>query len=368
VNLSLRRSRRIKTIDTGTVRVGRKIIVYSAIAFIILCGLSVVTTSVGSAGIPLGQTFRILIKKIPLLGRGVDISDLNPNFLTIIYRVRIPRVIMAILVGTALSSAGVMYQGLFRNPMADPYIIGISSGASVAVAVAIVTGLSSTFLGFSALMIAAFIGALAVSMLVFAIARSKTRYISVLKLILSGIAVGSLCSAATSFLMMFDREEMHQIVFWILGSLTTARWEQIYIIAPVIVCGTAALFLFTKDLNLLSLGEQRAKQLGVHTEQVKNCVIVLTSLIVAAAVSVSGIIGFIGLVIPHIMRIIVGPDNRVLFPVSAITGGIVLLTADTLARTIMVPRELPVGILTALLGSPFFIYLLKTERKKMGMQ
>ena len=352
----------------SAVHVKRRIVGYSLTAFLVLSFLIIFTVSVGSARIPIDQTFRILLEKVPLIGGLTEIGDINPNFLTIIYRVRLPRVIMAVLVGMALSAAGVMYQGLFRNPMADPYIIGISSGASLGAAVAIVTGLSATVLGFSGLMVSAFIGALLVSLLVFTIARSKNRYISVLKLILSGIAVGSLCSAATSFLMMFGREEMHQIVFWILGSLTTARWEQIYIVGPVILAGTFSLFFFTKDLNVISLGEERAKQLGVHTEQFKNIVIVLSSLMVAAAVSVSGIIGFIGLVVPHIMRIIVGPDNRVLFPVSALVGAVVLLAADTLTRTVMMPRELPVGILTALLGSPFFIYLLKTQRKRMNMQ
>jgi iron complex transport system permease protein len=306
-----------------------------------------------------------VLDAVPLIRNYISVDDINPNFITIIYKVRLPRICLAVFVGMSLSAAGVMYQGLFRNPMADPYIIGVSSGASVAVAISIVTGLSAGFLGFSGLMVSAFIGSLTVSFAVFAIARSKNRYISVLTLILSGIAVGALCGAATSFLMMFGREEMHQIIFWIMGSLTTAQWEQVVIVGPVIALGCAVLFLFTKDLNLLTLGEQRAKQLGINTEYLKTAIIVLCSLIVAAAVSVSGIIGFIGLVIPHMARIIVGPDNRILFPVSALAGGIVLLVADTLARTIMIPREIPVGILTSLLGSPFFIYLLKRTRKRI---
>jgi len=272
---------------------------------------------------------------------------------------------MAVFVGMALSCAGVMYQGLFRNPMADPYIIGVSSGASLAVAIGIVTGVSVSFLGFSGLMVSAFIGSLAVSFLVFAVARSGSRSVSVLTLILSGIAIGALCSAGTSFLMMFGREEMHQIVFWIMGSLTTAQWHQVVIVGPVIVIGCALLFIFTKDLNLLTLGEQRAKQLGVDTESLKTATLVVSSLVVAAAVSVSGIIGFVGLVIPHMSRIVVGPDNRVLLPVSGLVGAVVLLVADTLARTVMIPREIPVGILTSLLGSPFFIYLLRRTRKRM---
>jgi iron complex transport system permease protein len=350
-------------IELNKARVGRRTGFYSLLCGILLCGAILVAASSGSARIPLRQCYFILLSGVPLLQNRVDVSDINPNFITILHRVRLPRVFLAVLVGIALSAAGVMYQGLFRNPMADPYIIGVSSGASMAVAISIVSGLSTGFLGFSGSMVAAFIGALAVSFLVFMIARSKSGYIPVIKLILSGIAVGSLCSAVTSFLMLFGRQEMHRIVFWIMGSLTTAQWDQVAVVGPAILSGCFLLFLLTKDLNLLALGEQRARQLGVNTERFKNTVIVLSSLIVAAAVSVSGIIGFIGLVVPHIMRIIVGSDNRVLFPVSALVGGLVLLVADTLARTVMIPREIPVGIITAVLGGPFFIYLLKTERR-----
>jgi iron complex transport system permease protein len=256
----------------------------------------------------------------------------------------------------------VVYQALFRNPMADPYIIGVSSGASLAVAIASFFGLSAGLLGFSGVMLAAFIGSLGVSLVVFSLAHSKARGVSVLTLILSGIAVGSLCSAGTSFIMMLSTEQLHQVLFWIMGSLATAQWERVAIVGPVVLVGSGLLYLFSRDLNLLTLGEARARQLGVNTERLKTVVIVLSSVVVAAAVSVSGIIGFIGLVIPHMMRVVVGPDNRVLFPVSVLCGGIVLLVADTLARTVMVPREIPVGILTALLGSPFFIYLLRRSR------
>jgi iron complex transport system permease protein len=350
------------------VHIARKIVFYSIICVGVLLFAVLFAASVGSARIPLGQSYRILLFGLPGLRRIVDVSGINPNFIIILHQVRLPRICLAVLVGTALSASGVMYQGLFRNPMADPYIIGVSSGASVAAAIYIVTGLSATVLGFSGLMFFTFGGAFGVSLLVFAIARTKSGYIPVLKLVLSGIAVGALCSAVTSFLMMSGREEMHRIVFWILGSLTTARWSQIVLVGPVIAAGTVLLFLFTKDLNLMALGEHRAKQLGLNAESFKTFIILFSSLIVAAAVSVSGVIGFVGLIIPHIMRILVGPDNRVLYPVSAFTGGIVLLLADTLARTVMAPREVPVGIITALLGSPFFIYLLKTERKKVSMQ
>ncbi|MCD4670577.1 MAG: iron chelate uptake ABC transporter family permease subunit [Actinomycetia bacterium] len=345
--------------------VNRKIITYSIAAVIILFLIIIVASSVGSARVPITQTYKLVLDGIPLIRNLVDITDINPNYRTIIQDVRLPRVFLAVLVGMALSASGVMYQGLFRNPMADPYIIGISSGASLAATIAIIAGFSTGISGVSGVIVSAFAGALAVSFIVFNISRGRGGYISVLTLILSGIAIGSLCGAGTSFLMMIGDENLHRVVFWIMGSLTTSQWVQVKIVGPVIIIGCIGLFLYTKDLNIITLGEKRAKQLGINAELMKNVIIVITSFVVAAAVSVSGIIGFIGLVVPHMIRIMVGPDNRVLLPVSALSGGVILLLADTLARTIMSPREIPVGIITALLGSPFFIYLLRKTRDRI---
>jgi iron complex transport system permease protein len=353
----------IKTAKFKTVN--KKILIYSIIAIIILFLIIIIASSIGSARVPVVQTYKLVLNGIPLIRNLVDISDINPNFKIIIQDVRLPRVFLAVLVGMALSTSGVMYQGLFRNPMADPYIIGISSGASLAATIAIIAGLSTGISGVSGVIVSAFIGALAVSFIVFNISRGRGGYVSVLTLILSGIAIGSLCSAGTSFLMMISGENLHRVVFWIMGSLTTSQWIQVKIVGPVIIIGCIGLFLYTKDLNIITLGEKRAKQLGINAELMKNVIIVITSFVIAAAVSVSGIIGFIGLVVPHMMRIIVGPDNRVLLPVSALSGGIILLLADTLARTIMSPREIPVGIITALIGSPFFIYLLRKTRDRI---
>jgi iron complex transport system permease protein len=353
----------IKTAKFKTVN--KKILIYSITAIIILFLIIIIAASIGSASVPIVQTYKLVLNGIPLIRNLVDISDINPNFKIIIQDVRLPRVFLAVLVGMALSASGVMYQGLFRNPMADPYIIGISSGASLAATIAIIAGFSTGISGVSGVIISAFIGALAVSFIVFNISRGRGGYVSVLTLILSGIAIGSLCSAGTSFLMMIGDENLHRVVFWIMGSLTTSQWIQVKIVGPVIIIGCIGLFLYTKDLNIITLGEKRAKQLGINAELMKNVIIVITSFVIAAAVSVSGIIGFIGLVVPHMMRIIVGPDNRVLLPVSALSGGIILLLADTLARTIMSPREIPVGIITALIGSPFFIYLLRKTRDRI---
>jgi iron complex transport system permease protein len=357
------RENKTKTAKFRTVN--KKIITYSVTAVIILFLIIIIASSIGSARVPVTQTYKLVLNGIPLIRNLVDISGINPNYKIIIQDVRLPRVFLAVLVGMALSASGVMYQGLFRNPMADPYIIGISSGASLAATIAIIVGFSTGISGVSGVIAAAFIGALTVSFIVFNMSRGRSGYTSVLTLILSGIAIGSLCSAGTSFLMMIGGENLHRVVFWIMGSLTTSQWIQVKIVGPVIIIGCIGLFLYTKDLNIITLGEKRAKQLGINAELMKNIIIVITSFVVAAAVSVSGIIGFIGLVVPHMMRIIVGPDNRVLLPVSALSGGIILLLADTLARTIMSPREIPVGIITALLGSPFFIYLLRKTRNRI---
>jgi iron complex transport system permease protein len=180
---------------------------------------------------------------------------------------------------------------------------------------------------------------------------------------LSGIAIGALLNAATSFVMLVSsKEKLQAVVFWMMGSLTSALWVKVKVVGPIIIVGIISLFFYTKDLNSITLGESRAKQLGINVELMKNMIIIISSFIVAAAVSVTGIIGFVGLVVPHMMRLIVGPDNRILLPVSAVSGGIVLLLADTIARNILEPSEIPVGIITALIGAPFFIYLLKKTK------
>jgi iron complex transport system permease protein len=340
-----------------------RILYYSLTTIAVLFVLIIVAASVGAAKIPISQTFRLTIDGIPFFRNFVDISDINPAYKAIIQNVRLPRVFLAVLVGMALSAAGVMYQGLFRNPMADPYIIGVSSGASLAASLAILMGLSSGIGGISGIVIAAFAGALATTFLVFNIARNKKGYINVLTLILSGIAIGALLNAGTSFIMLISsNSQLHNVVFWMMGSLTASLWVKVKIVGPIIIAGIISLFFYTKDLNAIALGEKRAKQLGINVEIMKNIIIIISSFVVAAAVSVTGIIGFIGLVVPHMMRLIVGPDNRILLPVSAFGGGIVLLLADTLARNIAEPREIPVGIITALIGAPFFIYLLKKAK------
>ncbi|ODS41832.1 MAG: iron ABC transporter [Candidatus Altiarchaeales archaeon IMC4] len=292
---------------------------------------------------------------IPLKGVFTALTNLNAQGTEsiIISQIRLPRIILAALVGSALAVAGAAMQGLFKNPMADPYVIGISSGAAFGASIAIVVHLSVP--------VFAFLFAAGTAFLVYNIAKKNGR-VPVETLLLSGIAVAAFFSAMTSLVMYLAGEDLHQIVFWLMGGLWGSDWGKVTVAAPFIFLGTIGIFVFSRDLNAMLLGEEHAQHLGIEVENVKKILLVLVSLITGIAVAVSGIIGFVGLIIPHIARLVVGPDHRILIPVSALIGAIFLVWADTLARTIISPTELPVGIITAFFGAPFFIYLLRRKR------
>ena len=284
----------------------------------------------------------------------------------VVLKIRLPRVLVAAVVGVALAAAGTVLQGLLRNPMADPYVLGISAGASVGASLAIGFGLGSSFLGFLyAVPLMAFVGALVTIFVVYNIARRNGGN-SMLSLLLIGIAISSFLSAVVSLIKIISSDALHGIVYWIMGSLQVAGWNHLYIASPFIFVGIIIIYYYAKDLNIISLGENQAQHLGVDVEGLKTRLLICVSLITAAAVSVSGIIGFIGLIIPHMTRLLVGPDHRILIPTSALLGAVVLIICDTLARTLMSPAEIPVGIITALLGSPFFVYLLIKRKKTVG--
>lgn len=278
----------------------------------------------------------------------------------IILQIRLPRILLAVLVGACLSGSGCIMQGLFRNPMADPFILGVSSGAAVGAALAIVLEFVLTSVYYIPLF--AFICSSITIFTVYNIARSDGK-ISVETLLLSGIAMSTFLSAVLSFLIYISEQWLHSLYFWLLGGFGTASWNYVLLVTPFAVCGLFGSFLFSRDLNAMLLGEETAKHLGVEVDTIKRILVLLTALMTAAAVSVSGIIGFVGLIIPHIVRIFTGPDHRTLLPLSAIVGGIFMIWTDNVARTVISPSELPVGIVTAFFGAPFFIYLL---RKKKG--
>ncbi len=271
----------------------------------------------------------------------------------LIFEVRLPRVIGALLVGGGLAAAGCVMQGLFRNPMADPYIIGTSTGGALGAACAIV------FLGGLLMPLFAFIGAAASTITVYIISQRNGR-MAVETLLLSGIAVSLFLSAMLSFIMYLSGNSLHQIMFWMMGGFWNMYWDDVGL-ALLIPAAAVILYIFSRDLNVMALGEEEAIHLGVNTERTKKILLVVSTLITAIAVSVSGCIGFVGLIIPHIMRIFTGPDHRILLPASVLAGSILLIWADTFARTL--PVEIPVGIVTAFLGAPFFIYLLRRRTR-----
>ena len=285
---------------------------------------------------------------------------------TIIFQIRLPRVISGALVGAALATAGVLFQGLLRNPMADPYIIGTSAGAALGATLAMMVPINLMFLGFGLVTIGAFCGALVTVIVVYNLARvgGKTPIISML---LAGFVVSAFLAAIMAFLMsMSDRFNLnlHSVYSFLMGHISVASWEQIAIVGPLVIGGIIGARFFAFHLNAFSLGEEGAAYLGIEVEKEKIYILALGSLLTATAVSISGLVGFVGLVVPHAVRLILGPDHRLLLPASALAGGGFVVIADLLARIILAPTEIPVGIITAIIGAPFFIYLLRRTRKE----
>lgn len=321
---------------------------------LILLVTIVIAGSLGSARISFSEVIKILISPSPSVDDGIkDTSRL------IIWKIRLPRIILTVIAGMGLGVSGAVFQGIFRNPMANPYILGISSGAAFGVTLGMIMGLQITFLGIGAIPISAFIGAISASVIVYLISGGGR---DILPLLLSGIAMGFFLSAMMSLLMYFNRSQLENIVYWTMGSFNASNWEKVAITAPVVMSGSIFIIIFARDLNLMVLGEDSANSMGISVKKSRLLFLIISTLITASAVAVSGIIGFVGLIVPHAMRIITGPDHRTLIPYSMLGGAILLLISDTLARTIIAPTEIPVGIVTSLLGAPFFLFLLNRMR------
>jgi len=333
--------------------------------FVLLTGVLVLvfifSLNIGFSHIPFENILKILAKNIPILGDLVDVSGISEVQESIIIHIRMPRVLGGALVGVALAAAGVAYQGIFRNPMADPYTIGAMGGASFGAAVAIVLGIGVALLGVNTVPIFAFVGALGAVFLVYAISREGSR-VPVTTLLLSGLTVTIFFNALVTYLKLIAGDKLHALTFWIMGGFTYTNWTDVTSIFPFIIIGTAVIYLYARDLNILVLGEEQAQHLGVELEKVKKILLASGALMTAAAVSISGLIGFVGLIIPHLTRILIGPDHRILLPTSAIMGASFMMICDALARVIIAPSELPVGVITAVSGGPFFIYLLRRKR------
>ena len=320
-------------------------------------------TALGSVYIPFGDVVKICWNKLSPFDFG---STWPSSFETIILQVRLPRVIGGALVGAALASAGVLFQGLLRNPMADPYIIGTSAGAALGATIAMLIPLSTAFLGFGMVPILAFAGAVVTVFLVYYLARvgGKTPIVSML---LAGFVVSAMLTALMFLIITLSDKlypRIHSVYMFLMGGISVSGWGQIAVIAPIIILGILMARLFAFRLNAFALGEEGAAYVGINVERNKALFLALGSVLTAAAVSISGLIGFVGLVIPHALRLLLGPDHRMLIPCSALAGAALLVTADMLARTVHPPGEMPVGIITALIGAPVFLYLLRRGGKE----
>ncbi|ADL08178.1 FecCD family ABC transporter permease [Thermosediminibacter oceani] len=335
--------------------------IYALLLVLILLA-SFVSLGTGAVNVPLSKILKIIASQIPGIGAGV-VSDWSSSQEVIILNLRLPRIILAFLIGAELSAAGVIYQGIFRNPLADPYIIGASAGASLGASLAILLFQGVKVMGMGSVPAFAFLGAFLTVIIVYVIAGIGGRTSSH-TLLLAGIAISSFISAVVSFLMYFSGQKLQHIYFWMLGSFSSQGWKEVYMNLPYGILGFLLGMWNLRSLNILQLGEDTAFFTGVDVELLKKLSLAAGSLLTASAVAVCGIIGFVGLIIPHIIRMLVGPDHRKLYPMSALAGGLYLMLADTASRIVIAPTELPVGILTALFGGPFFLHLLLKKNQR----
>jgi len=356
-------------------RAGTAATAYSSALLVALLATIAGAATVGPVSIPYETVAKALLNATPIpvgvtLQGGLELDvahpfafDVSNTNQLIVVGVRGPRIVLAAVVGFALAAAGTVMQGFFRNPMADPSIVGVSSGAALGAVAAItapgvvvaVTGPLGLPKGVG-IQTAAFAGAMLAAFLVYAIATEGGRT-PVATLLLAGVAVQTFLGAVVSFLLVHSGESIRRAIYWLMGDLNNAAWGDVAVAAPVVLVLFAGLLPFTRDLNVLLLGEEDARTLGIEVERTKRVLLAVGSVVTAAAVAVAGVIGFVGLVVPHVLRLLVGPDHRVLLPTSALAGGIFLVATDTLARS--TAATLPVGVVTAAVGAPFFLFLLR---------
>jgi iron complex transport system permease protein len=344
---------------------GRSIVI--AILLLTLLLSAAIAVTIGAAGIPLARLPAAL---------GLPFGSADPAMLQrdtlVLWSVRLPRIALAMIVGSLLAASGAIMQGLFRNPLADPALVGVSSGGALAAAGTIVIGdriaaqgkgvVALEFLPF-----AAFLGALVATSVLYRVATREHRT-SIAIFLLGGLAIAALTNAGIGLLVFVaDDRQLRDVTFWLLGSLSGATWAKVAIVAPFLAAMLAAAPLIARGLDLLVLGETEAYHMGIQVERLKRTAIVLVAAMTGAAVAFAGVIGFVGIVVPHILRLVLGPGHRLLLPASAVLGAILMIAADTCARTIAAPAEVPIGILTALVGAPFFLGVLLRQRALTGL-
>jgi iron complex transport system permease protein len=342
---------------TGTIRFREATTIQILCLLIALIAVVIVAAGMGYIKIPLTAIVKVVASK--LFGDSNLIEGINEVYPVVVIDVRLPRILTAAVVGGGLAMSGVIFQGILLNPLADPYTLGVSAGAAFGASLAIL--LNIHLLGTFSIPLFAFIGAAGTLFLVIYLS-SSAQGLSSNNLILSGIIVAAILSAGISFLKYIADEQVAVIIFWLMGSFGSKTWADVALTALFVGIGFFIFIYYARDLNLISLGNRTAASLGVDTRKVTLILLTTASLVAAVCVSVSGIIGFVGLLVPHMMRLITGPDNRRLVPVSVLAGGILLLCADTITRAVL-PSEIPIGVLTALIGGPFFCYLFRKQQK-----
>jgi iron complex transport system permease protein len=336
----------------------RKLTLYIGAALLLLFFSILVSLSLGSAHIPLMDVWRILLHKLPYMDKLMTVNwDLADE--QIVLKVRFPRVVLAIVVGASLAVAGTGFQGILRNPLADPYTLGVSSGASVGAAIMIQFGLVAV-LGQWTVPLVAFVTGIVTLFFVFYLSRIGGK-MSMETLILAGVVVNAFLGSFVQFMVSLSNNVVNAILYWLMGSISMKGWVYSEILFPYLILGFFVMLSYGRAMNLFALGERQAAHLGVNVERTKIIVLVVSTLLTAAAVSVSGVIGFVGLVVPHLIRLLVGPDYRIIIPIATIGGGIYVLWADTIARVILSPRDIQLGIITAFIGAPFFAFLLRKQ-------
>jgi len=336
---------------------------WASVLFGLLCLLIIIvciSAAIGPGGVKPLHVLKILLNQLPFINLQ---SSWAPEEATIVLRLRVPRIFMGGLIGGALTLAGIAFQALLRNPLAEPYILGVSSGGSLGAIIAMALGLN-TFIGLSTLPLFAFFGALLTMLLVYNIARIEG-LVPPHTLLLAGVIVNFFFSAIIMYLIsIIGAEKAHSFQFWTMGDLSGLMPGGLMLVIVILISiGNIIIACYARNFNLLILGEESAAHLGVEVERTKLIVFILASLITGAAVSACGMIGFVGLIIPHLGRMLLGADHRILIPASSLIGASFLILADTLARTLQAPQEIPVGVITALCGGPFFIYLLRKQKK-----
>jgi iron complex transport system permease protein len=322
---------------------------------LLLCVAILLSVGVGAVYIPPVSVMRFIMDALSL-------QSVSGTLATIVVQLRLPHTILIALAGAALGASGAAYQGLFQNPLADPYLIGVASGAGLGAVVAMSLNWPSNYLGFFSIPVSAFVGAAVTVIIVYSLARFGN-VISTTNLILAGVAVGSFASALTSFIMLRSTGEIRRAIVWLLGGSTLSGWAPVIASLPYIILSLGVLIVSGYALNVLQFGDEQAHQLGLPVERTKIIVILAASLATATAVSFTGVIGFIGLIVPHLIRILWGPDYRNLIPLSIFGGATALLIADLLARTLIAPQEIPIGVITALAGAPFFLWVLRRSQR-----